>query len=148
MAAARLGGGHAEFHRAGAVGRDFDGEVRVDLGELALRILDAIRFPDREGDRIAFDIEAGITDMGVTQRIADAVDRRIEPLTLSRRNIDLEQQIGAAAQIKTERHLLSRVTGQIGELRRGQQVQRAEQQAEQAHPTDQQNLPIGEIQHA
>ena len=76
-------------------------------------------------------------------------ERQDEQLTLERRrNIDLEQQIGAAAQIKTERHLLSRVTGQIGELRRRQQVQRAEQQAEQAHPTDQQNLPIGEIQHA
>src|SRR5204863_6366696 len=44
LAAARLGRGRAELHRAGAVGGDFDGEVRVDLGELALRVLDPVRF--------------------------------------------------------------------------------------------------------
>src|SRR4029077_9941658 len=110
--------------------------------------VEAVVRADREGARTACDVEAGIADMGIAQCVADAVDDRIEALALRCRDIDLKQQVGTAAQIEAERHLLAHETRQIGELRRRQQVQPAEQHAQQAHPADQQNLPIREIQHA
>src|SRR4029077_14475246 len=110
--------------------------------------VEAVVRADREGARTACDVEAGIADMGIAQRVADAVDDRIEAFALRCRDIDLKQQVGTAAQIEAERHLLAHETRQIGELRRRQQVQPAEKHAQQAHPGDQQNLPIREIQHA
>jgi hypothetical protein len=54
---------------------------------------------DREGNRIPFDLEARVTDIGVTQRIAHIVCKRVEPLALRRGNVDLKQKIGSAAQV-------------------------------------------------
>ena len=149
LAAARLGRDRAELHRAGAIGRNFHDEVRVVLGESAFRLLDAVGVADRKGDRVAFDIEAGISDMGIAQCIADAVGNRVEALALRRIDIDVKQEIGAAAQVEAERDLLFRdEMRQIAELRGGEQVRQAQQHAEQAGPADQQNFPVGEIQHA
>src|SRR5437763_16557003 len=60
LAPPALGRDGAELHRAGAIAGDLDGEVRVDLGEGLFRLLDPVGLTDREGDRVAFDIEPGI----------------------------------------------------------------------------------------
>ena len=108
LASPALGRDAAELHCAGAIAGDLDRQVGVDLGEGLFRFLDAVGLADREGDRVAFDIEPGIADMGVAQGIADAVDDRAEAIALRRRDIDFEQQVGTAAQIETERDLLVR----------------------------------------
>ena len=121
---------------------------RVGLGEIALGVLDAVCVADRKGDRVAFDIKAGVADTRVAQRVADAVGDRIEPLALRRFDIDLQQQIRAAAQIEAEGDLLLRdESRQSVELRGREQVGEAQKHAQQTHPADQQNLPVGEIQH-
>src|SRR6266550_1039143 len=128
LATAALGRGGAELHRAGAVSADFDGEVGVDLGKRFFRVLDTVGLADREGDRVTFDIEAGITDMCIAQGAADTVDNRAEAIALSCCDIDFEQQVGAAAQIEAERDLPVRDEArQPGELGRREQVRQAEQ---------------------
>src|SRR5262244_420791 len=55
----------AEVHRPGSVALYLDGEVRIDLAQGLARLLDPIGFADRKHDRIAFDIEPRIADIGV-----------------------------------------------------------------------------------
>ncbi len=88
----------------------------IDLGQRLARVVDPPGFADLEHDRVVFDRQAGIADIGVEQRVADIVDDRVEPFALGRRDIDLEQQVGAAAQVEPERHLLMR--HDVGQLRR------------------------------
>jgi hypothetical protein len=87
---------------------DVDGEVGIDLAQRLARIIGAVRLADREDDRIAFHIEPGISNVGVAQRVAHIVDEQVEPLVLRCRDIDLEQQVRAAAQVEPECHLLVR----------------------------------------
>jgi hypothetical protein len=108
LPASRLGRNCAEAHRSRPVAGEVDGEVGIDLTQRLARIVDAVGLADRKGDRIAFDVEPGIADIGVSQRIADVVDNRVEALALRGGNIYLEQQIGAAAQVEPERDLLMR----------------------------------------
>ena len=109
LAAARLGRGRAEAHRAGAVRGDLDGEVGVELArEPAARPRSGPGSRIVNDDRVALDCEPGIADLRVAQRVAHALLDRVEALALGRGDIDLEQQIRAAAQVETERHLLVR----------------------------------------
>src|SRR5260370_15980008 len=84
LAAPAFGRDGAELHRAGSVAADLDGQVGVDLGEGLFRFLDTVGLADREDDRVAFDIETGIADMGVAQGIVYAVDVRAKPSALLR----------------------------------------------------------------
>ena len=144
-----LGRGGAERHRARPGRGDRHGQVRIDLGQRLAGIVDPAGFADREHDRIAFYREAGIADIRVEQRVADIVDDRIQALALRRRDIDLEQQIGPAAQVEPERHLLVRHhVRHPRQQGRAEQVRRREQHAERADRADQQDFPICEIQHA
>ena len=139
----------AEADRPGSVGRDRHGQVRIDLGQRLSRIVDALGLADLEHDRVVFDREPGIADVGVEQRVAHIVDQRVEPLALGRGDIDLEQQVRAAAQVETQRHLLVREErGQAVECGLAQEVRRRQQHAERADRADQHDFPIGEIQHA
>ncbi len=123
LPAPRLGCNRAEAHRSRAVGGDLDGEVRIDLAQGLARGFDLVGLADREDDRIAFDAEPGIPDIGVTQRVAHIVDDRVEPLALRCGDIDLEEQIGTAAQIQPERYLLVRQPiRQLREKGRAEQV--------------------------
>jgi hypothetical protein len=108
LPAPRLGRNRAEAHRPRPVRGNVDRQVRIDLAQGLACAFDLVRFADREGDRIAFDAEAGISDIGVAQRVAHVVDDRVEALALGRGDIDLEQQVGTAAQIEPERYLLVR----------------------------------------
>ena len=104
----RLGRNRAEAHRPRTVGGDVDRQVRVNLSQRLTSSFDAVGFANREDDRIAFDIEPGISDIGVAQRVAHIVGDRVEALALGRGDIDLEQQIGTTSQIQPERYLLVR----------------------------------------
>ena len=74
-------------------------------------------------DRVALIGEPGIADLRVAQRVAHGLLDRVETLALGRGDIDLEQQIRAAAQVETERHLLVRHPArQPGELLLGEQI--------------------------
>jgi len=122
LPAPRLGRNRAEAHASGSVGGDVDGQVRIDLAQGLARSFDLAGFADREGDRIAFDAEPGISDIGVAQRVAHIVDNRVEAFALGRGDIDLEQQVGTAAQVEPERHLFVRQP-----VRRVREKGRAEQ---------------------
>ncbi len=148
LPAARLSGDLGELHRAGAVAADLDAQVGVDLGERLPRVVDAVGIADREHDRVAFDIEPGIADLRIAQRVAHAVGDRVEALALRRGDIDLEQEVGAAAKVETERDLLVRNdVRQMRQLRRGEQIRQAQDHAERADNADQQDFPIGKIEH-
>jgi hypothetical protein len=108
LAPTRLGRDLAVLDRAGTIGADIDDEVGIELGEGLTRVLKPVHVPDREGDRILFDVEPGIADLGIAQRVAHGLDDRVQPLMLGRGDIDLEQQVGPAAQVEPERHLLVR----------------------------------------
>src|SRR6266403_2005603 len=56
-----------EPHGPRPAAADLDGELGVDLAEDLPRIVDPVAVADRENDRIAFDIEAGVADLGVAQ---------------------------------------------------------------------------------
>ena len=49
-------------------------EVRVDLGQSLARVVDPFGLADLEYDRIVFDRQARIADVGVEQRVAHIVD--------------------------------------------------------------------------
>src|SRR5205807_5854167 len=85
-----LGRNRAEAHRPRPVGGNVDGEVRIDLVQGLARAFDLAGVADREDDRIAFDIEPRVTDIGVAKRVAHIVGDRVEALALRRGDIDLE----------------------------------------------------------
>src|SRR5882672_152020 len=106
---------------------DLTVEVGVDLGQRLPGLVDAVALADREDDRVALDVEAGVADLGVAQGVAHAVDDRVEVVALRRGNVYFEQQIGAAAQIEAERHLPVRnFFREKRELRRREQVRQAQ----------------------
>src|SRR5439155_21755934 len=94
--------------RPRTVGGDVDRQVRVNLSQRLTSSFDAVGFANREDDRIAFDIEPGIADIRVAQRVAHIIDDQVKAIALGRGNIYLKQQIGTAAQVESKRHLLVR----------------------------------------
>src|SRR5207248_160617 len=127
LAAASLGRDRTKAHRPGAVAVDLDGHLGIELGERLPRVLEAVLVADREDDRVTFDVEPGIADLGVAQGIAHAVDNSVEMVALRRRDIDFQQEIGAAAQVEAERHLLVRdLFWHKGQLLWGEQVWQAQ----------------------
>src|SRR5437660_1218846 len=67
----RLGRDRAEPHRPGAVAGNLDRELGVELGQRLPRVLDPVA--DREDDCFAFDVEPGVADLGVAQRVAHVI---------------------------------------------------------------------------
>ena len=148
LSAPRFGRDGAEADRPRPVGGNVDRQVGIDLAQSLARSFDLVGFADREDDRIAFDIEPGVSDIAVAQRIANIINDGIEAVALGRGDIDLEQQIGPAAQIEPECHLLVRQpTRHLCKKGRAEEVRQRQQHTERAYCADQSNLPILEIQH-
>src|SRR6516165_5370410 len=148
LAAPRICSDGAEPHRPRPVRGDVDRQVAIDLAQRGPRGIGPVRLAEREGYRVAFDIEPGIADISITQCVAHIVDQRVEPLALGRGDIDLKQQIGAAAQVETERHLLVRQpVRKLRENGRTEEVRQRQQHTERAYCANQRDFPIFEIQH-
>src|SRR5215469_16467111 len=148
LAAPRICGDGAEPHRPRSVRGDVDRQVGIDLAQRGPRGIDAVGLAEREGYRVAFDIEPGIADISIAQCVAHVVDQRVEPLALCRGDIDLEEQIGATAQVETERNLLVRQpVRKLRENGRAEQVRQRQQHTERAYCANQRDFPIFKIQH-
>src|SRR5215472_15880769 len=82
-----LGSHGAETHLSRPVRGNIDRQIRIDLAQGLTRCVDADGLADREHDRIAFDVEPGISDIRIAQRVAHIVDDRVEPVALRGGNV-------------------------------------------------------------
>ena len=108
LAPSCVGGNRAEPHRPRSVSGNLCNKVRINFAQCLTGIIDTVGLTDGKRDRIALDVEAGVADVGIAQRVADIVNQRVETLTLRSGDVDLEQEIRAAPQIEPQRHLLMR----------------------------------------
>ena len=110
-----------EFRRPGrALRRDQRADRRhrrIQLGGIAQFQQDAVL--------IGLRLQRLVEDRSRPQRLAHGVDHAVQPLLDHRLHVDLEQQVGPAAQVEAEMHLPPRQPGRRG----GEQVGDAEDSA-------------------
>ena len=121
---------------------------RVQLLDLGQRLVALRRVDQRQGDRVALHAEPAIVDPGGAQAGTDVADHALQALLEHGRDVDLEQQIGAALQVEAERdRTAGQEAGQAVAHRLRQEVGQQRQDGEQTDGDDHGRAPGKTLEH-
>ena len=87
--------------RSGGAGRAFGGDQRLQRGDRCVRALGSRRWSD-DAVLVGLGLQGLVEDLAGAQRLADTVEQAVQPFLDHGLHIDFEQQIAAAAQVKSK----------------------------------------------
>ena len=120
----------------------------LEIADQPARLAEISFLADGDADAVALDAEPGIANPRLAQYAAHRIHQGVQPLADHHLNRDLEQDMGSALQVEPQADLL--VGQPAGDGFGGlalQQVGRRQGEPERADDENQDDLPLGKIDH-